>query len=480
MTVPLERVGEHVWEIPRHGGMRVPGRVYASEKLMQELRDDPALDQVANVAHLPGIVGHSLAMPDIHWGYGFPIGGVAAVDADEGVITPGGIGFDINCGVRLLRTALHVDDVAATVPRLADALFQAIPAGVGSAGAIARLTASDERQVLTRGAAWAVGRGFGRDSDLDAIEEGGAFRGADPDAVSDTARERGRPQLGTLGSGNHFLEVQRVDEVYDARAAAALGIAEGQITVMIHSGSRGLGYQVCDDALRTMGRAMTRYGISVPDRQLACVPLQSPEGQEYFAAMAAAANFAWANRQVMAGLAEEAFAAALGVGPERLRFGLVYDVCHNVAKLEEHVVAGRPRRLCVHRKGATRAFGPGHPALPGRLRALGQPVIIPGDMGRYSFLLLGTAGAMQETFGSTCHGAGRVMSRAQAKKAGRGLDLFAELAKRGVTVRARSHGGIAEEMPWAYKDVVDVVDVVDRAGIGRKVARFRPLVVVKG
>jgi len=298
--------------------------------------------------------------------------------------------------------------------------------------------------------------------------------------VSDTALERGRSQVGTLGSGNHFLEVQRVDEVYDPRAAAALGLAAGGVTVMIHSGSRGLGYQVCDDALRTMGRAMARYGIDMPDRQLACVPLRSPEGQQYFAAMAAAANFAWTNRQVMSGLAERAFAAALGLGPAALRFGLVYDVCHNIAKVEEHPVDGRPRLVCVHRKGATRAFGPGHPALAAHLRPLGQPVIIPGDMGRYSFLLLGTAGAMAETFGTTCHGAGRVMSRAQAKKAGHGLDLVAELGRRGVLVRAQSLRGVAEEMPWAYKDVADVVDVVDRAGLARRVARLRPLVVVKG
>jgi tRNA-splicing ligase RtcB len=480
LTVELHRIGDCVWEIPRHGGMRVSGRIYASEKLMGGLRDDPALTQVANVAHLPGIVGHSLAMPDIHWGYGFPIGGVAAVDAEEGAISPGGIGFDVNCGVRLLRTGLAADDLAPHLARLADALYQAIPAGVGSAGAIPRLTQAEEKKMLARGAAWAVANQFGRASDLEATEEGGCMRDADPDAVSDTALERGRSQVGTLGSGNHFLEVQRVDEVFDARAASALGVHVGQLAVMIHSGSRGLGYQVCDDALRTMGPAMARYGITMPDRQLACVPLRSPEGRQYLAAMAAAANFAWTNRQVMSGLAERAFGAALGLGPAALRFALVYDVCHNIAKLEEHVVDGRPRRVCVHRKGATRAFGPGHPALPAHLRPLGQPVIIPGDMGRYSFLLLGTAGAMAETFGSTCHGAGRLMSRAQAKKMGRGLDLVAELAGRGVVVRAQSLRGVAEEMPWAYKDVADVVDVVDRAGIARRVARLRPLVVVKG
>ncbi len=476
----LRQIDAHVWEIPRRGGMRVPGRIYASAKLIHDLRDDPALTQVANVAHLPGIVGHALAMPDIHWGYGFPIGGVAAMDADEGVVSPGGIGYDVNCGVRLLRTKLEADDLAARLPRLADALAAAIPAGVGSAGAIPALTRQDERQILARGAAWAVARGFGRESDVEAAEEGGCLASADPDAVSDTAFQRGRTQLGTLGSGNHFLEVQRVDEVFDPGAATTLGVREGQLMVMIHSGSRGLGYQVCDDALKVMGRAMAKYGITVPDRQLACVPIQSPEGRAYLGAMAAAANFAWANRQVMSGLAERAFAAALAVGPAALGFSLVYDVCHNVAKFEEHQVEGRRRRVCVHRKGATRAFGPGHPALPPALRAVGQPVIIPGDMGRYSFLLVGAARAMTDTFGTTCHGAGRVMSRAQAKKAGRGLDLVANLAERGVLVRAQSAGGIAEEMPWAYKDVADVVEVVAGAGLATKVARLRPLVVVKG
>jgi tRNA-splicing ligase RtcB len=476
----LRRVGEVVWEIPRQGGMRVAARVYASEAQMATLRDDPALAQLVNVAHLPGIVGHALAMPDVHWGYGFPIGGVAAVDADEGVVTPGGIGFDINCGVRLLATRLAAADLSAVRDRLADRLFASVPAGVGASGAVRALSPGDTRRVLERGAAWAVAEGFGRASDLEHCEEEGRLRGADPDAVSETARTRGRTQMGTLGSGNHFLEVQRVERVHDGAAAAALGLEEGQAAVMIHSGSRGLGYQVCDDALRAMGPALQRHGIAVPDRQLACVPLRSPEGQAYLGAMAAAANFAWANRQVMAGLAERTFAEVLGAGPATLGFRLVYDVCHNVAKLEEHVVDGRVRRVCVHRKGATRAFAPGHPALSPAVRPLGQPVIIPGDMGRYSFLLVGTEGAMAESFGTTCHGAGRVMSRAQAKKAGRGVDLVAALAERGVTVRARALSGVAEEMPWAYKDAADVVDVVVRAGLARLVARLVPLIVVKG
>jgi tRNA-splicing ligase RtcB (3'-phosphate/5'-hydroxy nucleic acid ligase) len=476
----IRRVGEVVWEIPRSGAMRVPARVYASDAQMATLRQDPALVQLVQVAELPGIVGHAMAMPDVHWGYGFPIGGVAAVDADDGVITPGGIGFDINCGVRLLRTRLEAAAVEAVRDRLADRLFATVPAGVGSSGAVRALSARDERRVLERGAAWAVEEGFGRAADLEHCEDGGRLRGADPAAVSETARLRGRSQVGTLGSGNHFLEVQRVERVHDARAAATLGIEEGQAAVMIHSGSRGLGYQVCDDALRVMDRAMRRYGISMPDRQLACVPLHAPEGQAYLAAMAAAANFAWANRQVMTGLAERAFHEVFAAGPATLGFGLVYDVCHNVAKLEDHVVGGRPRRVCVHRKGATRAFGPGHPALPASVRHLGQPVIIPGDMGRHSFLLLGAAGAMSETFGTTCHGAGRLMSRAQAKKVGRGVDLVAALAERGVTVRARSLRGIAEEMPWAYKDAAEVVDVVIRAGLATPVAQLRPMIVIKG
>ncbi len=476
----LRRIAEFVWEIPRQGGMHVPGRIYADERMMAALRDDPALEQVANVAHLPGIVGAALAMPDIHWGYGFPIGGVAAVDADEGVISPGGIGYDINCGVRLLRTRLEAADVAGHLARIADALFQAIPAGVGSMGAIPTLSDVDQRRILVRGAAWAVGEGFGRSADLEATEEGGCFAAADPDAVSPTALARGRRQVGTLGSGNHFLEVQTVEQVYNGRLGDALGLHEGQLVVMIHSGSRGLGYQVCDDALRVMGPAMARHCIRVPDRQLACVPLRSAEGQAYFGAMAAAANFAWANRQVMTGLAERAVASALGIPPTAPGFSLVYDVCHNIAKLEEHEVDGARRRLCVHRKGATRAFPAGHPSLPPTLRAVGQPVIIPGDMGRYSFLLVGTETAMRETFGTTCHGAGRMMSRAQAKKAGHGRDLVAELAARGVVIRAQSLRGVAEEMPWAYKDVADVVEVVVGAGLARRVARMKPLVVVKG
>jgi tRNA-splicing ligase RtcB (3'-phosphate/5'-hydroxy nucleic acid ligase) len=474
------KIHDHLWEIPKQGAMLVPGRVYASERMMHELRDDPALTQVANVACLPGIVGYSLAMPDIHWGYGFPIGGVAAVDARAGVISPGGVGYDINCGVRLVRTRLHYEDVAAKADRIADALFNKIPAGVGSKGAVPGLSIQELKRVVAEGAHWALRAGYATKADLDHTEEGGRLASADPEQVSERAYDRGRKQLGTLGSGNHFLEVGRVDAVYDPGAANALGLEMDQVTVLIHSGSRGLGHQTCDDYIRTIGAAMTKYRISLPDRQLASVPIMSPEGQAYLGAMAAAANFAWCNRQVMMHLAREAFIEALGASPGELGFSLVYDVCHNIAKFEEHVVDGQKRLMCVHRKGATRALGPGHPGLPATLRSVGQPVLIPGDMGRYSFVLIGCEAAMRETFGSSCHGAGRMMSRGRAKKEARGRDLFAELAELGVKVRAQSRAGVAEEMPAAYKDVAEVVEVMEAVGVTRKVARLRPFAVIKG
>ena len=476
----LRKIHDYLWEISRHGEMRVPGRIYASERLLEDLRDDPALDQVANVACLPGIVGYSLAMPDIHWGYGFPIGGVAAIDAEEGVISPGGVGYDINCGVRLIRTKLQYADVADKVGHLADVLFSTIPAGLGSEGAIPGLSVDELKRALRDGAEWAMANGYAKRADLDHTEEGGRLAMADPDAVSQQAYKRGHKQLGTLGSGNHFLECGRVDEIYYPEAARALGVELGQVVVLIHSGSRGLGHQTCDDYLRTIGKAMGNYGIQLPDRQLASVPIKSPEGQAYLGAMAAAANFAWCNRQIMMHLTERAFLQALEISERELGFSLIYDVCHNIAKFEEHVVDGKRRRLCVHRKGATRAFGPGHEALPPALRATGQPVLIPGDMGRYSFLLVGLEHAMRETFGSTCHGAGRVMSRAQAKKQTRGHDIFAEMTALGVTVRSPGRATVAEEMPLAYKDVAEVVQVMEAAGVSRRVARLKPFAVIKG
>jgi tRNA-splicing ligase RtcB (3'-phosphate/5'-hydroxy nucleic acid ligase) len=476
----IRKIHDYLWEIPKQGPMLVPGRIYANARMMDELQNDPALQQVANVACLPGIVGYSLAMPDVHWGYGFPIGGVAATDATEGVISPGGVGYDINCGVRLARTNLRYEEVAPRTAGLVGALFDAIPAGVGSEGAIPTLSIEEMKQIVTEGAGWALRSGYATENDLQHTEEGGCLANADPEKVSQLAYNRGRKQLGTLGSGNHFLELGRVDEVYDARIASALGIERGQVTVLIHSGSRGLGHQTCDDYLRTVGVAMARYEIRLPDRQLASVPILSPEGQAYLGAMAAAANFAWCNRQVMMHLTRETFLRALGISPKELGFSLVYDVCHNIAKFEKHFIDGSNRLVCVHRKGATRAFGPGNPAVPEAFRSLGQPVLIPGDMGRYSFVLLGRETAMRETFGSSCHGAGRTMSRAKAKHEARGRDLYTELARLGVTVRARSRAGVAEEMPAAYKDVADVVEVMEAAGVTQKVARLKPFAVIKG
>ena len=460
--------------------MLVAGRIYASVRMMDDLRNDPALQQVANVACLPGIVGCSLAMPDVHWGYGFPIGGVAATDAAEGVISPGGVGYDINCGVRLARTNLRYEEIASRTGTLVDALFNAIPAGVGSEGAIPTLSIDELRLIVVQGARWALRNGYATEEDLRHTEEGGCLPNADPDKVSQQAYKRGRKQLGTLGSGNHFLELGRIDEIYNPGAASALGMERGLVTVLIHSGSRGLGHQTCDEYLRTIGAAMARYEIRLPDRQLASAPILSPEGQAYLGAMAAAANFAWCNRQVMMHLTRDTFLKTLNISPRELGFSLVYDVCHNIAKFEKHSVDGGNRLVCVHRKGATRALGPGNPALPQSLRPLGQPVLIPGDMGRYSFVLLGRENAMRETFGSSCHGAGRTMSRAKAKQEARGHDLYNELAQLGVTVRAWSRAGVAEEMPAAYKDVADVVEVMEAAGVTRKVARLKPFAVIKG
>jgi tRNA-splicing ligase RtcB len=483
MSEPLEtrRLDDYRWLIPRQGGMRVDGLVFADDTLMKDIRGDEAIRQVANVAHLPGIVGRSIGMPDIHWGYGFAIGGVAAFDPDrDGVVSPGGVGYDINCGVRLLRTRLSTEDVRDRLGRLMDGLYERIPAGVGKGYDRFRLSTAQVRAVLDRGAEWAVAEGYGEDGDLLRMEAGGRLEGADPDEVGDRAVERGRDQLGTVGSGNHFIELGHVDEVYDRDGAARLGLETGTVTVFIHSGSRGLGYQVCDDYIQVMMDAVRRYGIELPDRQLVCAPLDSPEAKRYMGAMSAAANYAFANRQMMAYRVRQVFSDVFGRSWQELGMSLVYDVAHNIAKWETHEVEGRERRLCIHRKGATRAFPPRHPELPPAYRDLGQPVFIPGDMGRYSYVLLGTEGAYSETFGSTCHGAGRRMSRRQAKKSAKGRDLRREFRSQGIEVRASSFGTVAEEIPEAYKDVADVVEVVDRAGIGRKVARLRPMGVLKG
>ena len=468
------------YRIPPQGRMRVPGLVFADERLMQGIRGDPCLRQVANVACLPGIVGASLAMPDIHWGYGFPIGGVAAFDADEGVVSPGGVGYDINCGVRLLRTRVMVDEARGRIRDLVESLFRNIPTGVGSQRRDLRLGRKDQTRLLEKGAGWVVAQGMGEPGDLLHIEEGGCLEDADPDGLSDRALDRGRAQLGTLGSGNHFVEVQYVDTLYDEVAARALGLEMGAVTVSIHTGSRGLGYQVCDDFLRVMLQAARRYGIDLPDPQLCCAPIGSEEGRRYMGAMYAAANFAFGNRQLITHWVRQSFEKVFDRGPGDLGIGVVYDVCHNIAKFETHLVAGRQRRLCVHRKGATRAFPPGHAQTPSAYRAVGQPVLIPGDMGRYSFVLVGTSRAYEETFGSTCHGAGRRMSRTAARKSARGRAIVRELEDAGVVVRSDGYATLAEEIPEAYKDVAEVVDVVHRAGISRRVARLRPIGVIKG
>ena len=476
----LERIGPGVWEIQPSGGMRVPARVYASERLLSAVRNDQSLEQACNVAHLPGIVGASLAMPDVHEGYGFPIGGVAAFDAEDGVISPGGVGYDINCGVRLMRTDLAASEVADRMPELVRQIQRDLPAGVGSEGAIPPLSARDLDDVLKRGAAWAVEHGYGEPEDLDFTEARGCLPDADPAAVSRRARERGAPQLGTLGSGNHFAELQVVDEVLDAKAGAAFGLTRGRVTVLLHSGSRGLGYQVCDDALAAMHGSARRYGLPLPDPQLVAVPVASADGKRYLAAMRAAANFAWANRQVMMALVERALRHVLGGSRSSLGFRLVYDVAHNIAKVEEHQVEGERLRVVVHRKGATRAFPAGHAKVPAAYRSVGQPVLIPGDMGRASFVCIGTDKAMAETFGSAAHGAGRLLSRHAARRAGGGRNIADELARRGVMVAARSPKTLAEEMPEAYKDASEVVEGMRLAGIAVPVARLRPLGVVKG
>ncbi|NOY45267.1 MAG: RtcB family protein [Deltaproteobacteria bacterium] len=475
----LKRIDKYCWEIPRQGAMRVPGVIYASEEMIGHIRSERAPEQVRNVATLPGILRASMAMPDVHWGYGFPIGGVAGMDAEEGVVSPGGGGYDINCGGRLMTTHLTVDEVRARVRDLMGFLFSRIPSGVGSTGAI-RLSRKDERRVLVQGARWAVEAGYGWPEDLEATEEEGCLEGADPDAVSPRAYERGVNQVGTLGSGNHFLEVQYVERIFDPEAAEAFGLAEGQITVMIHSGSRGFGYQVCDDYLKVMAREVAREGLDLPDRQLACAFLRSDAARKYLGAMAAAANYAWANRQALMHWTREALLDFFGASPRDLGLRLLYDVAHNIAKRELHVVDGRERWVLVHRKGATRAFGPGDPRVPARYRAVGQPVLIPGDMGRASYILRGTAKAMEETFGSTCHGAGRVLSRKAALKRKRGAQVRRDLEQQGIFVFSAGTKTLAEEMPEAYKDVDEVVGVVDGAGISRKVARLRPLGVVKG
>jgi len=476
----LKKITDYKWELSKDykKGMRVPAYFYISRKLMKDLEKD-AVEQAANVATMPGIRLASLVMPDVHVGYGFPIGGVAGFDIEEGVISPGGVGFDINCGVRLLRSNLKVEEVKSKIKELIDTLFIAVPSGVGSEG---KITLNDREldEIFVSGARWAFENGYGTEKDLERCEENGAMPGARPEVVSKRARERGRTQLGTLGSGNHFLEVQYVEKVYNPEVARVFGLEEGTVTVMIHCGSRGLGHQVCTDFLEVLDRAVKKYNISLPDKQLACAPIKSKEGEDYYAGMAASANFAWCNRQIIAHWVRESFKKVFKMGEDDLGLEVVYDVAHNIAKFEEHQVNGKKVKVCVHRKGATRAFSAGRNEVPAVYRNVGQPVLIPGSMGTPSYVLVGTQRAMEETFGSTCHGSGRVMSRAEAKRKLRDGIVKQNLERKGIYVRSAEKGLLAEEAPEAYKISDDVVDVVHRAGISTLVAKLVPLGVTKG
>ena len=476
----LKRIEEYLWEIPMdyRSDMRVPARIYADDALLEAALEDRSMEQLINTACLPGVVKYTLAMPDIHQGYGPPIGGVAAMDVKDGIISPGAVGYDINCGVRLLRSNLTAEQVKPLMDELMDSLYHGVPSGVGRGGDI-RLSGRDMDNVLEKGAGWVVAKGYGTREDLEHCEESGALPGARASAISPKAKKRGRDQLGTLGAGNHFIEVGEVVEIYDETVAQQFGLFPGQAVLWIHSGSRGLGHQVCTDFVQKLQGAVSKYGIRLPDRELVCAPVKSPEGQEYMAAMACAANYAWANRQALMHRTREVLAKVLRGRFKNVNFQLIYDVAHNIAKLEEFVINGRPTKVVVHRKGATRSFGPGNPVLSADYRAVGQPVLVPGDMGTASYLLVGTAEAAEKSFSSTCHGAGRVMSRTAAKRKARGEDVQRRLQEQGITVRG-PWKGLAEEAPYAYKDIDRVVNVVHKAGLARKVARMVPLGVMKG
>mgnify|MGYP000185601262 FL=1 len=482
MSVPLERISEYTWRIPKSykPGMRVPGLVFADEELLSKMKTDRTLVQCANVAHLPGIYKHAITLPDGHEGYGFPIGGVAATDYEEGVISPGGVGYDINCGVRLLTTNLSEEDVRPNLRKLAEIIFRNVPSGLGSRRK-ASVSPSELDRIVTEGVPRVVEQGYGWPEDIERCEENGCMKNANPDKVSSTAKRRGLSQIGTLGSGNHFLEVQKVDKIYDPRVAKVFGIThEGQVTVMIHCGSRGFGHQICSDYLRVVERAVRKYGISIPDRELACAPGKSREAEDYFEAMSCAVNYAFVNRQMITHWVRQSFEEALGMPSEKIGLSLVYDVAHNIAKIEEHTIDGRRVKMWVHRKGATRAFPPGHEAIPAEYRDVGQPVLIPGSMGTSSYVLVGTSKAMEISFGSTAHGAGRMMSRAAAKRKFWGGDVRRSLERRGIVVRSASATVLAEEADLAYKDVDRVAAVSDAVGIAKRVARLVPLAVIKG
>jgi tRNA-splicing ligase RtcB len=477
----FNRIDAYLWEVPQEfrPDMRVPARLYASEELLEEATRDQSLDQLVNTATLPGIVKHALAMPDIHQGYGFPIGGVVATELPHGVISPGGVGYDINCGVRLMGTRIPQEEIEPYLDDLATALYHNCPSGVGQKGHL-RLSQKELDELAVEGSRWALKKGYARKEDVARTEESGQLAGADPSQVSQRAKQRGMPQVGTLGAGNHFIEIDVIDAVYDEEAAQAMGLRQGAIAVQVHCGSRGFGHQICDDYVKQLQPAVHKYGIQLPDRQLVCAPFDSPEGRAYFGAMACAANYAFANRQVLAHYVRLSFEQVLAGQVDDWDLFQVYDIAHNIAKIETHAVDGKQKRVCVHRKGATRAFGPGFHDLPPEYQEIGQPVLVPGSMGTMSFVLVGTEDSMAQTFGSTCHGAGRTMSRAQAKKRVHGGQLRDELQREGIVVRAGSLKGLAEEAPAAYKEVDNVVEVVHSAGIARKVARLRPLAVIKG
>lgn len=476
----VQRIDKNKIRIPKEGKMRVDGIVYVDEALYEGIKGDMCLQQVANVATLPGIVKASIAMPDIHWGYGFPIGGVAAFDLDKGIISPGGVGYDINCGVRLLRSDLTLNEFKPHLKTAVAALYHKIPSGVGSCGLYPRLSESDYKKLLVKGAAWPIEHGYGTVEDLDHLESQGAIPNASPGSLTSRAKKRGQDQLGTLGSGNHFLEIEYVSEIFDEKLANQLNLFKNNICLSIHCGSRGLGHQTCDDNIGIMLQAAKKYGIDLPDNQLCCAPVKSEEGKNYLSAMAAAANFAFANRQVIAHSVRQVLSFMFKKSEKELGLDVIYDVCHNIAKFENHKIDGKEKKVCVHRKGATRAFPPGHPETPDAYKETGQPVLIPGDMGRYSYVLVGTGQAFEEAFGSSCHGAGRVMSRKKALKSVRGRHIVSELESKGIIVKADSFRTIGEEVPEAYKDVASVVRVVENAGLAKIVAQLKPIGVVKG
>ncbi|MCC6147432.1 MAG: RtcB family protein [Anaerolineaceae bacterium] len=477
----FQKISNYEWEIPPRirEGMRVPIRIFATHQLLHAVLKDQSLEQAINVATLPGLVGDVVVMPDVHQGYGFPIGGVAATAYPEGIISPGGIGYDINCGVRLLGSSILAKHAAPHLNSLASALDHYCPSGVGKESLL-KLQHSELDEVCDQGARWAMKKGWASEQDLRRTEDGGCLKGASPVKVSARAKERGRIQLGSLGSGNHFIEVGVVEQIFDQEAAQKMGLHVDCLTLMIHCGSRGFGHQICTDYVQEFQSVVRRYGISLPDRELVCAPLNSPEGAAYLGAMRAAANYAFANRQILAHQARKAVEEVLAGKVENWYFHQVYDVAHNIAKIETHTIKGRPQKLCVHRKGATRAFGPKSPELPPEYQASGQPVLVPGSMGTSSWVLMGAAGSMQKSFGSSCHGAGRMLSRSQAKKQIRGDQLRSELERKGIHIRAGSLPGLAEEAPQAYKDVDEVVEIVCEAGIAHKVVRLKPLAVIKG